>query len=209
MKDHFRWYLILPLLAVFFSGCAGTGDYLPASVYASENSSPAENSDPKDVSADRTEDPSPAPSEVGECIVHIGGAVVSPGVYHVRAGSRLIDAVELAGGLTTEASPDGCNLAEVLIDGMYYRIPTAEETSLTGTAPVQAPSSYTADGRLDINLASPEELMNLSGIGKTRADAIVAYREEHGRFQAPEDIKQVSGIGEAVYAAISGEITVR
>ena len=133
----------------------------------------------------------------------------TPGVYRLPAGSRLIEAVEMAGGMTAEAYCDGCNLAQVVEDGMQYYIPTTEEIS-AGAVPGNAgASSYTADGRLDINRATLDELMTLNGIGKTRAQAILDYREEHGGFTVPEDLKQVSGIGDAVYAAIEGEITVR
>ena len=160
-------------------------------------------SEAPEEAAERTAD------TVRECVVHVGGAVEAPGVYRLPAGSRLIEAVEMAGGMTAEAYGDGCNLAQIVEDGVRYYIPTVEEASAGAMSGNTGASSYMADGRLDINRATLDELMTLNGIGKTRAQAILDYREEHGGFAVPEDIKQVSGIGDAVYAAIEGEITVR
>jgi len=210
MKMKYTGYLILPVLAVFFSGCAAADTYAAQTGYGAEVRAAEETAGIADsVHTDQVPAADDPAIPAGECVVHIGGEVRSPGVYRLAAGSRLIDAVEMAGGLTDEAESDGCNLAEVLTDGMHYRIPAAGETAESVTQAAGAASSYTADGRLDINRATPEELMLLSGIGQTRAQAIVSYREEHGAFRTAEEIKEVSGIGDAVFAAISGDITVR
>ena len=207
MKKKFIRCLILPVLAVFLSACADVNEYTAQTGYGTEACDVVQENEPGDgISGETRED---APESAKECVVHIGGAVAKPGVYHLPDGSRLIDAIDLAGGLTEEAYADGCNLAEVLTDGLQYRIPTREEAVSLSTGGSPGTSSYTSDGKLDINRASEEELMQLSGIGKTRAQAIVSYREEHGKFASPEEIKQVSGIGDAVFAAIQGDITVR
>lgn len=143
--------------------------------------------------------------------VHICGAVQSPGVYVLPAGSRLWEAVDAAGGFSAEAYQDYCNLATVISDGMQYRIPTTEE-ALSGELPKEAQeneSSYDSQGLLDINRATAAELMELPGIGQTRADAIIAYREEHGAFASKEDITQVTGIKGATYEKIESYIIVR
>lgn len=145
--------------------------------------------------------------------VHICGAVNSPGVYCLPAGSRLYEAINLAGGFTPEAGADCCNLADEIQDGMQYRIPTAEEAAMqnlqVGTTGNRYDSSYDEEGRLDINMASVSELMLLPGIGQTRAEAIVTYREEHGAFTQAEDIMLVSGIKSNLYSQIEDYITVR
>lgn len=148
--------------------------------------------------------------------IHICGAVRSPGVYALPAGSRLGEAVEAAGGLLPEACQDYCNLAQVVSDGMQYRIPAEDEAleggiswgGLTETAQGDQ-SAYDSQGLLDINLATAAELMELPGIGQTRADAIIAYREDHGAFACKEDIMQVTGIKGATYEKIEDYITTR
>lgn len=143
--------------------------------------------------------------------VHICGAVQSPGVYALPAGSRLYEAIEAAGGFLPEACQDYCNLALTVSDGMQYQIPTQEEM-LSGELPnvgQENQSSYDAQGLLDINLATVTELMELPGIGQTRADAIITYREERGAFSCKEDLMQVTGIKGATYEKIESYITVR
>lgn len=146
-----------------------------------------------------------------EIYIHVCGAVRSPGVYALPAGSRLYEAIEAAGGFLPEACQDYCNLALTVSDGMQYQIPTEEE-ALSGGLPnvgQENPSSYDAQGLLDINLATATELMDLPGIGQTRADAIITYREEHGAFACKEDLMQVTGIKGATYEKIESYITVR
>lgn len=138
--------------------------------------------------------------------VHMSGEVNTPGVYELVSGSRLYDGVEAAGGFTKMADSDACNLALVLEDGVQYRIPQlGERTEQTE----EADSHYSEDGRLDINLATVEELTLLTGIGETRAAAIVTYRSEHGAFTAEEELMQVPGIKEGLYAQLESQIIVR
>ncbi len=146
-----------------------------------------------------------------EIYIHVCGAVRSPGVYALPAGSRLYEAIEAAGGFLPEACQDYCNLALTVSDGMQYQIPTEEE-ALSGeftNAGQENQSSYDVQGLLDINLATVAELMDLPGIGQTRADAIITYREEHGAFSCKEDLMQVTGIKGATYEKIESYITVR
>ncbi len=139
--------------------------------------------------------------------VHISGAVQNPGVYMVLSGSRLYEAIAMAGGFTEDACEDYCNQAMLLEDGMQYVIPTTEEAM--GMQKTESPeSNYTADGRLNLNLATKEELMSLPGIGESRADAILEYREEHGSFGTVEELMNVTGIKEGLYQDISESIAV-
>ena len=140
--------------------------------------------------------------DAGMCYVHISGAVREPGVYGLPAGSRLVDAVEEAGGFLPGADSDYLNLAAVVEDGQKYHVPTEEESE--GLAAFED-----ADPRVDINHAGLEELTTLSGIGPGKAQAILDYREEHGSFSSAEELKNVSGIGESSFNRLKDEIVVR
>ncbi|MCR5210397.1 MAG: helix-hairpin-helix domain-containing protein [Lachnospiraceae bacterium] len=142
--------------------------------------------------------------ETARAYVYICGAVEAPGVYEVGPECRLFEAVEMAGGLLEEADINACNLAQIVEDGKQYRIPAVGEVTAD-----EEDGSYTSDGLLNINKATAEELADLPGIGATRAEAVVSYREENGDFASPEDIKKVRGIGDATYNGFKGSITVR
>lgn len=143
--------------------------------------------------------------ELKSVVVHICGAVVSPGVYELSPGSRIADAVELAGGLLEDADESYVNLAELLADGQQISIPTKQEARLMRQLPQQ---NSVACGKININTADKVLLCSLPGIGDTRAADIIAYRQEHGGFKAIEDIMQVSGIKEGSFQKIKEMITV-
>ncbi len=144
--------------------------------------------------------------EVYVC-VYVCGAVGSPGVYEVPEGSRLYEVVELAGGMLEEADEVYLNLAREVKDGEQIVILTTEQTlDLDGS--VRTEDTERMKGFVNINTASVEELTTLSGIGESRAEAIVEYRESHGDFQTIDAIMQVSGIKEALFAKIKDKITV-
>nr|WP_243238505.1 helix-hairpin-helix domain-containing protein [Roseburia lenta] len=153
-------------------------------------------------SADTTEET----EKKTEIYVQISGAVADPGVYTFPADSRVYELIEAAGGLLPEAYDVSLNQAERLSDGQKIHVYTKEEAA-EGLAPTEE-SSSTSDGKVNINTASTEELTSLKGIGQTRAESIVAYRQEHGAFAAVEDLKAVSGIGDATYQKIADAITV-
>lgn len=133
--------------------------------------------------------------------VHVCGAVKSPGVYELPAGSRFYEAVEAAGGFAENACEDYLNLAAVLSDGSRLEIPTLEEIA-------ERKASEKEDGLVNINTADAEKLCSLPGVGEGRAKAIVEYREKQGGFQKKEDIMQVSGIGEKMYERMEAYLTV-
>lgn len=133
--------------------------------------------------------------------VYVCGEVAAPGVYQLKDGMRICDAVEAAGGLTKAASREYWNLAEKLSDGQMIYFPTEEEAA---GATVEE-----SDGRIDINTADATQLVTIPGIGETRAAAILAYREKNGPFAKVEDIMQVSGIKSALFEKMKDYITIR
>lgn len=126
--------------------------------------------------------------------VHICGEVESPGVYEVAEDARICDVLLLAGGFTEHAATDAVNMAQKVTDGMQVVVPSVEEA-----AERQAIAEAEADGRVELNTATLEQLCTLPGIGETRARAILLYREEHGGFSATEELMQVSGIKEGTF----------
>lgn len=139
--------------------------------------------------------------------VHVCGAVIKEDVYVLPEGSRGIDAIQAAGGFTAEAATAYCNLAEVLTDGMRLYIPTQEEVD-TGLVSVVSGQERQPIGIVNINTAEKEELMTLPGIGESKAESIVKYRSKVGHFQTIEELKNVSGIGEALFESLCDKITV-
>lgn len=135
--------------------------------------------------------------------VHVCGAVQQEGVYELPAGSRYEQAIQAAGGFSELADRSALNLAAVVSDGEQIRVLTKEEAQAC-----RASAEEVSDGRININTASREELMSLPGIGEARAEAIIAYREEHGAFQSIEDIMQVSGIKEGAFEKLKAKIKV-
>lgn len=160
-------------------------------------------------SADTTEEKKQQTEQVTEIYVQIDGAVKKPGVYTFSEESRVYELIEAAGGLLSEAYDLGINQAKRLTDGEKIYVYTKEEIENgAGTTDMQNPRGQTDDGKVNINTASVEELMTLSGIGETRAKDIIAYRNAHGAFSLPEDLKNVSGIGDSTYNKIADAIIV-
>ncbi len=141
----------------------------------------------------------PAPTP-GPLVVHIVGAVRSPGVYELPRGARVRDAVEAAGGFAPGADQAALNLAAQLEDGIQLQAAWLESPADSG-APRQ-------DSLIDINTAAREALEALPGIGPTIAGRIIEYRETHGPFEKISDIALVSGIGPSTYQQIKDLITV-
>ncbi len=151
--------------------------------------------------------------------VYICGSVVNPGVYYMKNGTRICDLIELAGGMTDEACKNYWNLAEELYDGRMIYVPTAKEveenlspdmwkengSSSAGNTNI---GSTATDGKINLNTATKEQLMTLTGIGESKAVSIIKYRTENGSFSSIEDITNVSGIGEAMFNKIKDDITV-
>ncbi len=144
-----------------------------------------------------------------EIVVYVNGAVVSPGVYRLESGDRIYQAIDKAGGLTSQAETDDINMAETLVDAQNIHIMTQKEYEAKSKVNNEGAGAKSEDSDLvNINTAGEDELMKLTGIGETKAKAIIVYREEKGRFSNIEDIKNVSGIGESTFLNIKLQITV-
>lgn len=195
--------LLLAVMAVMIlaAGCgisSGTA-YSREGVFLAEEAT-------VEISTEAGQETEAVPEEV---FVHVCGAVKKAGLYRLPAGSRVGDAVDMAGGFTKKANQDAVNLAAFVSDGQQIYIPHGSETKRSG------PESSSEDrvtaagqGRVNINNAQEAELTTLSGIGESKAMAILKYRQEHGSFSSPEDIRKVPGIGDGIYNKIKDLITV-
>lgn len=155
-------------------------------------------------------DRSTSNTEPQELLVHVAGAVRHPGIVTLEPGSRIGDAVDAAGGPTTDADVHQLNLAAPVVDGLQVRVPVEGElVAPTGIAP-PAGSDGGADGPLlvDINVASEAELETLPGIGPALAAAIVEWRSANGPFAAVDELLDVPGIGPAKLSRLAGHAVV-
>ena len=166
---------------------------------------PAPGAESQPASGDRAAGTQPAepPADV---TVHVSGAVGTPGLVTLRAGSRTGDAVDVAGGLLPEADPARINLARELVDGDHVHVPREGEPPQP--IPDPSPDGDRADP-LDLNTASEAALQELPGVGPARATAIVDHRREHGPFTVPGDLRDVAGIGEATFQRLAPLVTVQ
>lgn len=139
-------------------------------------------------------------------IVDIKGEVNSPGSYEIDQGKRIKDIIEIAGGLKDDASTDNINLSSKLTDEMLIVIPKKEEEKDTNNQSIVINSQL--DNKISINTANLNELMSISGIGKTKAQSIIDYRINNGRFNSINDIMNVSGIGKSTFEKIKDYIKV-
>ncbi|GAB2516027.1 helix-hairpin-helix domain-containing protein [Paramicrobacterium agarici] len=132
--------------------------------------------------------------------VHVLGAVHTPGLYQLNDGARVMDAVAAAGGLTDAADETAINLARFVSDGEQVRVPTEGET--------EEQDGTDAQGRVNLNTATSEELEALPRIGPSLAARIIAWREENGGFRSVDDLRNVSGIGEKTFASLKDLVTI-
>ena len=160
--------------------------------------------------------------------VDIQGEILTPGIYTLKSNSRVIDVIEMSGGLTENADTSVINLSKKITDEMVIIIYSKsevkdfektketekivqekcikkDENALKNDACIT--DSVKTSGKVSINTATKEELMTLTGIGDSKAEDIIKYREENGLFKTIEDIKNVSGIGDSLFAKIKENIT--
>ena len=144
----------------------------------------------------------------GDVYVYVCGAVNAPGVYELKEGARVFEAIQLAGGLTEAAAADAVNQARIVTDGEQIRVPTVEEAQNQGAGVAGEVTEGTENNKININTAGKEELMMLTGIGEAKAESIMDYREKNGSFTSIEELMQIEGIKEGVFNKIKDDITI-
>lgn len=149
------------------------------------------------------------PGGASVVVIHIVGAVASPGVYALREGQRVADAVAVAGGVAGDARVDLVNLAARLEDGQKIYIPSDKDARAGGGQfPWEGGGAGTGvPAKVSLNRAGVAELDTLPGIGPALAQRIVDYRREHGPFRRLEDLQQVPGIGPAKFQEVRSRLT--
>ena len=138
-----------------------------------------------------------------ELFVFVCGEVKRPGVYRLSDGARVYEALEEAGGLTEAAEDTALNQARLLEDGEEIRVPAKGEVVMPQTDEVSR------EDKININTADAAQLATLNGIGPSRAEAIIAWREANGGFSTPEDLKKVDGIADKTFDKLKDQIVVR
>src|SRR5215218_8906365 len=154
----------------------------------------------------RVDDAGASGADGGRVLVHVAGEVRMPGVYRLRAGSRVDDAVRRAGGPRRRADLSAVNLAAEVEDGRQVLVPRRAPGG--GTAAAAAGGGAAPGVPLDLNTATVEQLDELDGIGPAIAQQIVGYREANGGFGSVEELDQVPGIGETRLAALREKVRV-
>lgn len=150
--------------------------------------------------------------------VDIKGEIKVPGLYEIPSGKRVMDVIEAAGGLTELADTRTINLSKIVEDQMVIIVDNIikEENSesITNDAKIDVKTNITTNKNISnssklvsINKGSKEELMTLNGIGNSKADAIIKYRNSHGDFKTKEELLEVDGIGEGIFTKIKDHIT--
>ena len=137
--------------------------------------------------------------------VDIKGAVKNPGVYQMKVGDRVKDALDAAGGLTDEADSQKVNLAKRLEDQMAIVVPKVGEEAEEIPAG-ETRKEATKEGKVNINTATVEELKTLKGVGEKKAEAIIEYRKKNGSFKTKEDLMKVRGIGKKLFESFEERI---
>ena len=176
----------------------GVGGLLPKKEEAVEESEAVVTT----VLAEKTEESTTLEAVI---FVDIKGAVKKPGIYQMKVGDRVKDALDAAGGLTEEADSQKVNLAKRLEDQMVIVVPKVGEEA--EEIPAGATSKEEAkEGKVNINTATVEELKTLKGVGEKKAEAIIEYRKKNGSFQTKEDLMKVRGIGKKLFESFQERI---
>jgi competence protein ComEA len=143
----------------------------------------------------------------GRLVIHVAGAVRRPGVYRLRSGARVDDAVQRAGGATRRADVGGLNLAAKLEDGRQVLVPERARGGGAAAAGGGAAPEPAEGQPLNLNTATLEQLDTLSGIGPLTAQKILDFREERGGFGSIEELGEIPGIGDKRLASLREEVT--
>lgn len=192
------------------------------------NYKPKKKEETKELLVSKKEDTKKEISSNETFKVDIKGEIINPGIYSLSSSSRVIDVIEKAGGLTPNANTTVINLSKKIIDEMVIIIYSNEQVqNFSKTKEVEQQvqqyciqpdnnalkndacitESTNTSSKVSINNATLEQLQTLPGIGTSKAQDIINYRTEHGQFQSIEDLKNISGIGDSVFAKIKDYIT--
>lgn len=199
MKKYFITgaFLFLCMNALFLWGCEKTS-------YMEKKEDSAASEDVFETEENAVEEADAEDTSSDVCFVQVAGAVNSPGVYQVSPESRVYEVIDMAGGMAPDADERNLNQAEKIHDGQKIYVYSVEET----VDAAETDEGSRGDGLININTASKEELMTLPGIGESKADDIISYRESHGQFTDVTDIMNIPGIKEGIYNKISEKIKV-
>lgn len=184
------WMLLCLLFVVSISGCSSDDTILSTATHEKVDESDA-------LSQENVKEKGSLEEYI---YVYVSGCVKEPGVYKLDVTSRIVDAIEMAGGVTEDGDASGLAQAQTMSDGMTIYVPSHNEA--------QSQLESEDDGLVNINTADKERLMDVPGIGASKADAIIAYRTEHGEFTTIEDLMQISGIKQGVFDKIKMYIKV-
>ena len=176
----------------------GVGGLLPKKEEAVEESEAVVTT----VLAEKTEESTTLEAVI---FVDIKGEVKKPGVYQMKVGDRVRDAIDAAGGLTAEADSQKVNLAQRVEDQMVIVVPKVGEEAEAIPAGVTSKET-SKEGKVNINTATVEELKTLKGVGEKKAEAIIEYRKKNGSFKTKEDLMKVRGIGKKLFESFEERI---
>ncbi|HEM5047595.1 TPA: helix-hairpin-helix domain-containing protein [Streptococcus suis] len=210
MLKEYKWQIALPaaaglLMATFliFSQPAKS-DQTGLTEFPQTEQASSSQEQTEETSTEVSEEPS-------QLVVDVKGAVVKPGLYTLEAGARVNDAVEAAGGLTSQADPKSVNLAQKLSDEAVVYVASKDE-NISVVASTTVSSAMSQDEKntslVNLNTATEADLQTISGIGAKRATDIIAYREANGGFKSVDDLNNVSGIGDKTMESIRPYVTV-
>jgi competence protein ComEA len=200
------------LIVVMVATLAGVGFWysrsLPKPIQVAETPAPAQPA-PASGSGGAVVDPSASPgssaSPATQVIVDVAGLVRKPGVYALDPGSRVVDAIDRAGGALPKADLSLLNLAAPLVDGQQILVQEEGASGSTGATGVPGTGGGTL---VNVNTADEPTLETLNGVGPSLATAIIQYRTEHGPFTSVDQLDQVSGIGPATLEKLRPQVTV-
>ncbi|WHX89829.1 helix-hairpin-helix domain-containing protein [Peribacillus simplex] len=211
MEGIFKRKLMMITVAVAF---VAAGIYF----FLQQGGGPAETEDifsipAKEAEIKQSEDETPSEPEIIK--VDVKGAVKSPGIFTAQAGDRVIDLISAAGSFTDKADKDKVNFAQIVEDQMVIYVPEIGEEAEGKLENIQVGSSgdavsrRTSGGLVNLNTATQEDLETLAGIGPSKANAILEYRETVGKFKEVDDLKKVTGIGDKTFERLRESISVK
>lgn len=210
MLKEYKWQIALPaavglLLTTFLIfGQPAQSEQTGLTEFPQTEKTSSGQEQTEEISREESEEPS-------QLVVDVKGAVTEPGIYYLDAGSRVNDAVDAAGGLTSQADPKSINLAQKLSDEAVVYVASKDE-NISVVVSTTASSAMSTEEKntslVNLNTATEADLQTISGIGAKRAADIIAYREANGGFKSVDDLNNVSGIGDKTMESIRPYVTV-